>query len=84
MPLRLPTYPPSPLTPHCRSSLHGNPHSEAGWGEARGGAADAARLATLAACNADPERYCVVFTSGATGAAARGCSSLAALPPGCC
>jgi hypothetical protein len=51
----------------CRSGLHGNPHSEAGWGECRGGAAEAARLATLRMCGADPELYNCIFTAGATG-----------------
>lgn len=50
-----------------QSSLHSNPHSEAGWGESRSGAADAARLATLQLCNADPELYHCIFTAGATG-----------------
>lgn len=49
------------------SSLHGNPHSEAGWGESRSAAADAARLLTLQACGADTEQYECIFTSGATG-----------------
>ena len=54
---------------HHSTSLHGNPHSEAGWApESRSAAADAARLATLRWCNADPEHYCCIFTAGATGA----------------
>ena len=67
-----PTHPPAhlhPLHPFRSSSLHGNPHSEAGWApENRSAAADAARLATLRWCNADPEHYCCIFTAGATGA----------------
>lgn len=59
----------APLCPSpCSSSLHGNPHSEAGWGESRSAVADAARLATLRMCNADPEQYVCIFTAGATGA----------------
>ncbi|KAI3430783.1 hypothetical protein D9Q98_009195 [Chlorella vulgaris] len=50
-------------------SLLGNPHSEAGWApEDKGSAAAAARLLTLRMCNADPERYTCIFTSGATAA----------------
>lgn len=59
---------PRPACPaFCSSSLHGNPHSEAGWGECRSAAADAARWATLRMCNADPEQYACIFTAGATG-----------------
>jgi hypothetical protein len=66
---------PSPTSASCslssacrRGSLLGNPHSEAGWApEDKGSAAAAARLLTLRMCNADPERYTCIFTSGATG-----------------
>lgn len=63
-----PLHPLHPLRPFRSSSLHGNPHSEAGWApDNRSAAADAARLATLRWCNADPEHYCCIFTAGATG-----------------
>lgn len=49
-----------------------NPHSTEGdgdsdWAGAGAGAAADARAATLALCNAPPEEYVCVFTSGATG-----------------
>eukprot|EP00887_Chlorella_sp_A99_P004517 scaffold34.g4517.t1 len=50
--------------------LYGNPHSEAGWGEADAAAAAAAeaRRLTLAMCNARPDEYECIFTAGATAA----------------
>jgi hypothetical protein len=71
----------------CRD-LHGNPHSQAagGGGEDAGGedaggdAVAEARAATLALCNAPPEDYVCVFTSGATGAGPCALRGLAACP----
>ena len=72
-----PPYPASLLaavTAALASGLHGNPHSEAGWGEAPPGggsgtaAAAAARQATLAACCARADEYECILTSGATAA----------------
>ena len=50
--------------------LYGNPHSEAGWGEAdaAAAAAAAARRLTLAVCGASEEEYECILTAGATSA----------------
>lgn len=51
------------------STLHGNPHSSYGWAQhASEAAAERVRQLTLALCQADPQHYECVLTSGATGA----------------
>ena len=66
---------PKTLIPYLQdlcADLLCNPHSTEGdggsdWAGAGAGAAADARAATLALCNAPPDEYVCVFTSGATG-----------------
>jgi molybdenum cofactor sulfurtransferase len=57
------------VTTDLLSEIYGNPHSEAGWPAGASTAAmDRLRFATLAMCEANPEEYCCILTSGATAA----------------